>query len=197
MAFLRAAAFDPVPIIRAEGLYLRGPALGDYAAWSELRAASRAFLTPWEPLWPADDLERPAYRRRIKRYQQEIRSDHGYPFFLFRSADHALLGGLSLSYVRRGVTQSCALGYWMGAPHAGRGLMTAAVRAVLPFAFQTLRLHRVEAACLPTNAASIRLLERVGFVREGYARRYLCINGFWQDHLLYAMIEDDWHAAAR
>lgn len=191
MAFLRSGVFEPVPIIRAEGIYLRSPAMSDHEAWAELREASRAFLTPWEPTWPVDDLERGAFRRRIKRYQQEIRNDHGYPFFVFRSRDHAILGGLTLSYVRRGVTQSCALGYWMGAPHAGQGVMTQAVRAVLPFAFETLRLHRVEAACLPTNGASIRLLEKVGFTREGYARRYLCINGYWQDHLLYAMVDED------
>ncbi len=68
--------------------------------------------------------------------------------------------------------------------------MTAAVRAVIPFAFGTLRLHRLEAACIPTNAGSIRLLENTGFVREGYAREYLCINGTWQDHLLYARLKD-------
>jgi ribosomal-protein-alanine N-acetyltransferase len=85
----------------------------------------------------------------------------------------------------------------MGAAHAGRGYMTAAVRAALPFAFTTLRLHRVEAACLPTNNASINLLEKVGFTREGYARRYLCINGFWQDHLLYAVVDEDWQSRPR
>lgn len=197
MAFLRPAAFDPGPILRGDGFYLRAPAMGDYAAWAVLREESRSFLTPWEPLWPADDLEKSAFRRRIKRYQEDIRADHGYPFFLFRAADHALMGGLTLSYVRRGVTQSCALGYWMGAPHAGRGHMTAAVRTVLPFVFQTLRLHRVEAACLPSNQASISLLEKVGFTREGFARRYLCINGFWQDHLLYAMLDEDWSPRRR
>jgi ribosomal-protein-alanine N-acetyltransferase len=69
--------------------------------------------------------------------------------------------------------------------------MTAAVKGVLPFCFETLRLHRVEAACIPTNTASIRLLERCGFLREGYARQYLCINGVWQDHLLFARLKDD------
>jgi len=68
--------------------------------------------------------------------------------------------------------------------------MTAAVRTVITFAFDTLRLHRLEAACIPTNNASIRLLEKTGFVREGYARDYLCINGIWQDHLLYGRLKD-------
>ena len=102
-----------------------------------------------------------------------------------------LVGGITLSNVRRGVAQAGNLGYWIGEPHARRGHMNAAVRALLPFAFGGLRLHRVEAACIPSNAASIRLLERNGFTREGYAREYLCINGIWQDHLLYARLKDD------
>ena len=79
----------------------------------------------------------------------------------------------------------------MGVSRAHQGYMTAAVRAVIPFAFSTLRLHRVEAACIPDNIASIRLLERSGFRREGVAREYLCINGIWQDHLLYARLRGD------
>jgi ribosomal-protein-alanine N-acetyltransferase len=100
------------------------------------------------------------------------------------------LGGLTLANIRRGVAQAGSLGYWMGLSFVRHGYMTAAVRAVLPFAFASLRLHRVEAACIPTNAASIRLLEKTGFVREGYAREYLCINGVWQDHLLFARLKD-------
>jgi ribosomal-protein-alanine N-acetyltransferase len=69
--------------------------------------------------------------------------------------------------------------------------MTAAVRALIPVVFDLLRLHRVEAACIPSNIASVRLLEKTGFRREGYARAYLCINGMWQDHLLYAQLRSD------
>jgi ribosomal-protein-alanine N-acetyltransferase len=79
----------------------------------------------------------------------------------------------------------------MGEPFARQGYMTAAVRAVAPFAFSALGLHRLEAACIPTNTASMRLLEKCGFVREGLARQYLCINGQWQDHVLYARLRDD------
>ena len=151
---------------------------------------SRDFLTPWEPTWPADDLSRSAFRRRIRRYAEDLRTDQGYAFLIFRSSDNALVGGLTLANIRRGVAQAGSLGYWMGQPFARHGYMTAAVRAVIPFAFGTLRLHRLEAACIPTNAASIRLLENTGFVREGYAREYLCINGIWQDHLLYGRLKD-------
>ena len=192
MAFLRSVGgFDVSLQVSGQGVRLRTPQMSDYAEWAELRERSRAFLTPWEPTWPKDDLTRTAFRRRLRRYAQDIRDDQAYPFFVFRAPDDALLGGLTLSNIRRGVAQSCALGYWMAAPHAGRGHMTAAVRAVLPFVFDTLCLHRLEAACLPHNLPSIRLLERVGFQREGLARRYLCINGVWQDHLLYALLRDD------
>jgi [ribosomal protein S5]-alanine N-acetyltransferase len=182
---------DNFPVIRADGLVLRAPQMSDYDAWAELRAASRAFLEPWEPLWPTDDLTRPAFRRRIRRYAEEIHTDSAYPMFVFRQKDDALMGGLTLGLVRRGVAQACTLGYWMGERHAGRGTMTAAVKIANRFAFQDLGLRRIEAACLPTNKASIRLLEKAGFIREGYARRYLCIAGAWQDHVLYARLKDD------
>jgi ribosomal-protein-alanine N-acetyltransferase len=173
------------------GVVLRAPQMSDYADWATLREASRDFLSPWEPTWPADDLTRSAFRRRIKRYTEDQRGDLAYPFFIVHRTDEILLGGLTLSNIRRGCAQAGSLGYWMGAPYAHRGLMTAAVSALIPFAFGTLRLHRIEAACIPTNAASIRLLEKTGFRREGFARQYLCIDGVWQDHLLYARLRDE------
>jgi ribosomal-protein-alanine N-acetyltransferase len=192
MALFRAVSFtDPVPAIEGHGVLLRVPQMTDYAEWAALRERSRAFLTPWEPIWPADDLTRTAYRRRLRRYAEDLRNDQAYAFFIFRKPDQVLVGGLTLANIRRGVAQAGSLGYWMGAPFAGRGLMTEAVRALIPFAFGPLRLHRLEAACIPTNAASSRLLEKVGFVREGLAREYLCINGLWQDHLLYALVASD------
>ena len=134
-------------------------------------------------------MSRSAFRRRIRRYAEDLRTDQGYAFLIFRSSDNALVGGLTLANIRRGVAQAGSLGYWMGQPFVRHGYMTAAVRAVIPFAFDTLRLHRLEAACIPTNAGSIRLLENTGFMREGYAREYLCINGIWQDHLLYGRLK--------
>jgi len=169
---------------------LRTPQMPDFEEWAALREASRDFLRPWEPTWPDDDLTRGAFRRRIKRYAEDLRTDQSYAFLIVRSADNTLVGGLTLANIRRGVAQAGSLGYWIGLLYARHGYMTAAVRAVIPFAFATLRLHRLEAACIPTNAASIRLLENTGFVREGYARDYLCINGIWQDHLLYGRLKD-------
>lgn len=191
MVFLRASGQgDPYHGLRGRGVFLRTPLLADYGPWAELRAESRAFLSPWEPTWPSDDLTRAAFRRRIRRYQGEIRSDDAYPFFIF-APDDTLVGGVTLSNVKRGMTQSATLGYWMGRRYAGRGHMTEAVRALLPFAFETLRLHRLEAACLPTNAPSIQILQKLGFQREGLARGLVCIDGRWQDHVVFAFLADD------
>ena len=192
MAFFRTVGFaETSPSLDGDGVTLRLPQMHDFEEWAELRAASRDFLVPWEPTWPADDLTRGAFRRRLKRYAEDWRADQSYAFFVFRKHDNVLVGGLTLAGIRRGVAQAGSIGYWMGAPYVRFGHMTAAVRTVLPFAVGTLRLHRVEAACIPTNVPSIRLLERCGFAREGYARQYLCINGIWQDHLLFARLKDD------
>ena len=192
MAFFRTVSFaETLPAIEGEGVTLRVPQMSDFSEWADLREKSRDFLTPWEPTWPADDLTRAAFRRRIRRYAEDLRTDQAYAFFIFRQRDDALLGGLTLANVRRGVAQAGSLGYWMGAPYAGRGVMTEAVRAMVSFSFGPLRLHRLEAACIPTNRASVRLLEKNGFGREGLARQYLCINGLWQDHILFALLSTD------
>jgi [ribosomal protein S5]-alanine N-acetyltransferase len=192
MAFLRSSSpSDGESEIIGQGVLLRHPAMGDYQAWAELRAKSRQHLTVWEPQWSRDELTRSAFRRRLRQYQREMREDLGYAFLIFRRIDYVLLGGLSISNVRRGVAQAASLGYWIGVTHVGHGHMTDAVRAVLPFAFVTLGLHRLEAACLPHNQPSARVLQKVGFEREGMARRYLKINGVWQDHDLFALLQED------
>jgi ribosomal-protein-alanine N-acetyltransferase len=162
----------------------------DYEDWAMLRERSRGFLVAWEPVWPADDLTRSAFRRRIRLYAEEMSRDEAYPFLVFRE-DDVLIGGLTIGQIRRGVAQTATLGYWMGEPYAGRGYMSRAVRAAAGYVFASLRLHRLEAACLPHNMASIQLLESVGFQREGYARAYLRINGRWQDHVLFALLDSD------
>lgn len=192
MAFFRSASLSEVgPVMSGHGVTLRAPQMSDHADWAALREESRQFLTPWEPVWPADDLTRASFRRRLRRYAEDQRTDQAYAFLIFRDNDGALVGGLTLANVRRGVAQAGSIGYWIGARFARRGYTTAAVRALIPYAFDSLRLHRLEAACIPNNVASIGLLEKAGFRREGYAREYLCINGVWADHLLYARLRND------
>lgn len=190
MALFRSVG-DPELAVKGQNVLLRPPQMSDHEAWAALREESRDFLTPWEPVWPADDLTRAAFRRRLRRYEEDQRTDQAYAFMIFRTGDDALLGGVTLANMRRGVAQAGSIGYWVGARYARQGVMTAAMRALVPFAFDSLRLHRLEAACIPTNAASVALLEKSGFTREGYAREYLCINGLWADHLLYARLRND------
>jgi ribosomal-protein-alanine N-acetyltransferase len=177
--------------LNGDRVFLRPPERGDYEEWATLRARSRDFLTPWEPSWPPDALSRASYRARLTRYGEDWRTDQGYNFFVFR-ADERLVGGIGLSNIRRGVAETASLGYWVGEPFARRGVMSAALPLVIDFAFNRLRLHRVEAACLPHNDGSRTVLLRTGFQQEGYARRYLQIDGKWQDHLLFAILREDW-----
>lgn len=185
-----------VPVLTGEGILLRLPRRTDYSAWRSLREDSRSFLTPWEPVWSSDELAWSSFRRRIARYDQEAREGNGYSFFLFDETGETLLGGISVGHVRRGVAQSATLGYWMGERFAGKGYMRRAVDAVKLFAFEVEGLHRIEAACLPNNQRSIRLLERCGFSREGHLRGYLKIAGKWEDHCLYALLAEEWLRSA-
>ncbi|OJU08098.1 MAG: GNAT family N-acetyltransferase [Caulobacterales bacterium 68-7] len=176
---------DPL-VLQGDGVRLRLPRWGDYRPWRDLREQSRGFLQPWEPTWAPDDLSKPAFRRRLAAYRRELDLGEAYAFFIFRQ-DDTLVGSLRLSNVRRGVSQTATLGYWIGEPHKRRGHMSAAVKVALRFAFGPLGLHRVEAACIPDNHASANLLLKAGFDEEGYAQGYLKINGEWRDHRLFGI----------
>ncbi|MFV0297457.1 MAG: GNAT family N-acetyltransferase [Hyphomicrobiaceae bacterium] len=177
--------------LRSERLVLVSPNRSHYNEWAELRGRSRQHLEPFEPQWSHDELSRAAYRRRLRRYAFERREGAGFAFFIFRSSDAAMVGGMTLSGVRRGVTQSASVGYWIGRPFIRQGYATEALRTVSQFAFENLRLHRVDAACMPRNAGSIAVLGGGGFRQEGLARRFLKINGRWEDHLLFARLADE------
>ena len=189
MAFLRSSLVsDVATTVRGERVALRAPLVSDYVPWAEMRAESRAHLQPWEPTWPRDDLTRTAFKRRVRHYQREARADQGYAFLVLDAADDRIVGGIALTNVQRGVTQSASVGYWLGRSELGRGYMTDALATIITFAFQQLRLHRLEAATQPQNEPSIRVLERNGFVREGFARSYLRIDGHWRDHVLFGLV---------
>ncbi|MDE3080186.1 MAG: GNAT family N-acetyltransferase, partial [Paracoccaceae bacterium] len=166
--------------IETERLTLRLPLQSDYAAWAELRRGSADFLQPWEPTWAADHLARRAFANRVYWAARAVRTGTALPLFLVRRDDQVLLGAITLDNIRRGPAQAGTLGYWVGQPYARHGYMREALQAVVHHAFTVLDLSRLEAACLPENAASRGVLEKCGFKYEGVAQSYLQINGRWR-----------------
>ncbi len=171
-----------------EKTYFRAPIVEDFAAWSALRQSSRDFLEKWEPTWQPDEFLKSAFRQRIRIYNARARDDVAYAFFLFEKKTEKLVGGLTLSHVRRGVSQSASLGYWIGEPFVRQGFMSDAIGTILRVSGTHFGLHRIEAACLPHNEPSRLLLMKCGFEQEGYAKAYVKIAGNWEDHLLFAKL---------
>lgn len=185
---ISGAAANPTARFSTERLLLRPPERRDYAAWARVRGGSRAHLQPWEPAWARDHLTERSFRRRVAWAEREIAADRAYPLLVFLvepGGNAALAGGVTIEHIRRGAAQTGALGYWLGADFEGRGLMSEALCAIVNFAFGALDLSRLEAACLPENMRSRRLLERCGFALEARLAGYLQIDGAWRDHLLF------------
>ena len=174
-----------------ERMEMRLPEHRDFREWVALRSASAGFLIPWEPTWSDDHLSRRSFTGRVQWAQRVAAQGTALPLFLTRRADGALLGAITLDHIRRGPSQTGTIGYWIGQPHARQGYMREAIVALVHHAFAELDLSRIEAACLPENAASRGVLERCGFKYEGVAQSYLQINGRWRNHVLYANLRSD------
>ncbi|WP_425052004.1 GNAT family N-acetyltransferase [Psychromarinibacter sp. S121] len=172
-------------------MFLRAPQHADFRGWTALRQASADFLKPWEPTWSADHLTRKAFTNRVYWAQRSIVGGTAVPLFLFRREGEVLLGAITLDNIRRGPAQSGTLGYWIGEPFARQGYMGEAIEAMVHHGFNELDLSRIEAACLPENAASRGVLEKSGFKYEGVAQSYLQINGRWRNHVLYSNLRRD------
>jgi len=179
------------PRIETEHMTLRLPVHQDYKAWSDLRDASTDHLTQWEPLRATDHLTRKAFTNRVYWAARAEGQGTALPLMLIRRDDKQILGAITLDNIRRGPVQAGTLGYWIGAPYARQGYMREAIQAVVHHAFQAMDLSRMEAACLPENAASRGVLEKCGFKYEGVAQSYLQINGRWRNHVLYANLRHD------
>jgi len=177
--------------LETERLTLRPPAHSDYRSWTSLRIESRVFLKQWEPTWAEDHLTRKSFTNRVYWANRAIAAGTALPLFLVRRQDHQLLGAITLDNIRRGPAQSGTLGYWIAESFARRGYMAEAIAAVTHHAFTRMDLSRIEAACLPENAASRGLLEKSGFKYEGVAQSYLQIDGRWRTHVLYAALRLD------
>lgn len=183
--------FGPKVWIETDRLVLRLPKNGDYAQWRDVRENGVSFLSQWEPLRQHNYLSRRAFRERVHWSAKATGDGRSLPLFLFRKDDDQFMGAITLDNIRRGPAQMANMGYWIGEPFARQGYMSEAVEAMVNHAFGSLDLSRIEAACLPKNAASRGLLEKCGFKYEGVAQAYLQIAGRWRTHVLYANIRWD------
>lgn len=198
MTLLSWTIRDTTPVLRTARLVLRGARRRDHAAWAALRRQSREFLQPFEPRWGEADLGARVFASRIRRSREEAKAvtDYSFLVFLREGRRERLVGGITVSNIRRRASQSATLGYWMGTEFTGQGLMSEAVGAVVDHCFGVMGLHRLHAAIMPHNTASRRVLEKNGFQEEGYAESYLQIDGAWRDHVLFGLVRDR-HFAAR
>lgn len=167
-------------------VFLRPPTARDREEFIALNRASRrlhrGLVSP------------PVEPEQFEAFLKRCRGEDSACFLVCRVEDGRVVGSINLSQVARGNFQSAYLGYYTGEPYVGRGYMTEAMRLLLRHAFEGLKLHRVEANIQPGNLASIALVKRAGFRKEGYSRRYLKICGRWRDHERWAVIAEDWKA---
>jgi ribosomal-protein-alanine N-acetyltransferase len=162
----------------------------DAAALLELRVRNRRFLEPWEPVRDEGFFTPAGQRATVRAALRERDEGRVLPFVVVH--DGAVIGAVNLSGIVRGIFENAYLGYWIDEAHGGRGLMTEAVRLVATHAFGAAGLHRIQAAVIPRNTGSLRVLEKLGFREEGLAERYLRINGRWEDHKLFAVTREEW-----
>jgi len=172
-------------------LSLRLPEHRDFREWAKLRHQSRAFLSPWEPIWAADHLSRASFTNRVYWSQRAVKNGNAVPLFVFHIEAGQLVGAITLDNIRRGPSQVGTIGYWVGQQYARQGFMSEAIIAMVAHAFGALDLSRVKSACLPDNVASRGVLEKAGFKYEGVAQSYIQINGRWRNHVLYAALRGD------
>lgn len=182
-----------LPDISLEGfrIFLRPPCTKDWQQWAQVRGENRDHLEPYEPRWVEDCLSEDFFRRRLKRQSYDWQIERACSFLIFKKQEDVLIGGMNINNICRGAAQYASLGYWIDRDHQGQGYMSEALRLTVQYCFEELKLHRIHAACIPDNERSKNLLLRGGFSEEGFAKRYLQINGTWQDHVLFSLIRGE------
>jgi ribosomal-protein-alanine N-acetyltransferase len=178
------------------GVYLRPLRPDDGPALLDLRVRNRRLFQPFEPVQSERHFTLEGQRREIALCADDAVADRRYAFGILRTDDDVLVGRVALSNVARGAWQNATVGYYVDGRWQGRGYATEAVRLTLAFAFTEAGLHRVQAGVIPDNGASVRVLRKAGFRREGHAPRYLEINGAWRDHDLFAITVEEWDPAS-
>jgi ribosomal-protein-alanine N-acetyltransferase len=177
--------------ITGRKVILRPPQYSDWKAWADERKKNKLYLQPWEPLWSINELERSSFVKRVRMFERLSHNDQAYSFLIFTSDNEDFIGEVNISNVLRGIIQSCTIGYWIAKDCEGKGMMSESLELVKEFIFNELKLHRIEAACLPHNMPSLKVLLKNGFIEEGTARKLLKINDKWQDHTVLSFILDD------
>lgn len=180
-------------------IILRPPGRSDWKAWCDIRTRNAAYLKPFEPRWPENCLSEDFFARRLLRQIYDWESNNGQSFLIMRAenaaADACLIGGMNINNICRGAAHYASLGYWIDEAHQGQGYMHEALEKTLQYAFEDLGLHRVHASCMPRNTRSKNLLLKAGFAEEGFAEKYLQINGEWEDHCLFGYTYERWSAS--
>ncbi|MGI8786643.1 MAG: GNAT family N-acetyltransferase [Pyrinomonadaceae bacterium] len=165
-------------------VYLRKPTVEDYVELVRLYKSSEKFHRGL--------VQTPISKKAFDKYLTQSRLETNEYFLICLIEEQHIAGSINLSQIFRGNFKNAYLGYYLGEKFANRGLMTEAVRLILQLAFKDLKLHRLEANVQPRNAASIRVLEKCGFIKEGFSRKYLKVGGRWRDHERWAIIREDW-----
>lgn len=175
--------------LRFGSVELRPMRLRDRSAWLRLRSANKKWLDPWEATLPGQaNFEIPFFSLLVA-YRAEWRADRMYAFVMVNEGQ--LVGQVTVGGVSRGSQSSAYIGYWVSEIHSGRGITPVGVALATDFCFDDLGLNRVEINVRPENVRSIRVVEKLGFAKEGFRRQYLHINGQWRDHHLYALCKSD------
>ena len=177
------------PRLSGQRIALKPPRLEDFEICRKVRSKNRFFLKPYEPKWTEDCLTKDFFIRRLERQSEESKAGRGAYFFIWKNQN--IIGGINLNNIQMGAARHASLGYWLSQPYQGQGYMNEAATLVIDYAFNVLKLNRLNAACLPDNDSSIKMLLKLGFEEEGFAKKYLQIDGKWQDHRLFGLCREN------
>ena len=190
----RPAAASQSNFLKGRRIVLRPLVTEDFGQWSEVRSVNKEWLIKWEPSKPegAPDItnDKVAFTARCNARDRERHLGSGYGFGIF--VDEEFSGEINISSIQRGPFQNCYVGYWIDHRKAGQGYTPEALVVLLKFAFEILKLHRVQVAIIPRNGASRRVAEKLNLRNEGVAEKYLEINGEWEDHIRFAITSEEW-----
>jgi ribosomal-protein-alanine N-acetyltransferase len=178
----------------SDRIYIRKLTLDDLQPLLDFKLRNSKFFQPFEPIAPKSLYTLEGQREALKKLQENWEMELGYGFGVFLNSSNLLIGRVNLSNVVWGAWESCTMGYSLDEKYNGQGLTTEAVRLAIQFAFESAGLHRVQAAVLPRNKGSIRVLEKAGFRYDGFSEYYLKINGLWEHHNLYSITREHWQS---